>query len=51
MVERKKILYVQTNGVDTPEQTYAPFILAAPTATMGAEATIYFASATLLLGC
>lgn len=42
MVERKKILYVQTSGVDTPERTYAPFILAATAAAMGLDATIYF---------
>jgi len=42
MNARKKILYVQTSGVDTPERTYAPFILAATAATMGLDATIYF---------
>jgi len=42
MSARKKILYVQTSGVDTPERTYAPFILAATAATMGLDATIYF---------
>jgi len=42
MVERKRILYVQTSGVDTPERTYAPFILAATAAAMGLDATIYF---------
>ncbi|MGQ9788018.1 MAG: DsrE/DsrF/DrsH-like family protein [Candidatus Hadarchaeaceae archaeon] len=41
-MERKKILYLQTSGVDTPERTYAPFILAATAAAMGIEATIYF---------
>lgn len=40
--ERKKILYVQTSGVDTPERTYAPFILATTAAAMGLDATIYF---------
>lgn len=39
---KKKILNVQTSGVDTPERTYAPFILAATAAAMGIEATIYF---------
>lgn len=42
MSDKKKILYVQTSGVDTPERTYAPFILAATAAAMGLEATIYF---------
>ncbi|MEM3421400.1 MAG: DsrE/DsrF/DrsH-like family protein [Candidatus Hadarchaeum sp.] len=41
-MERKKILYLQTSGVDTPERTYAPFILATTAAAMGIEATIYF---------
>ncbi len=41
-MEKKKILYVQTSGVDTPERTYAPFILGATAAAMGIDATIYF---------
>jgi len=40
--EKQKILYVQTSGVDTPERTYAPFILAATAVAMGMDATIYF---------
>jgi len=40
--EKKKILYVQTSGVDTPERTYAPFILATTAVAMGMDATIYF---------
>jgi len=39
---KKKILYVQTSGVDTPERTYAPFVLAATASAMGLDATIYF---------
>lgn len=42
MSERKKILYIQTSGVDFPERTYAPFILATTAAMMNMEATIYF---------
>ncbi|MEM2911781.1 MAG: DsrE family protein [Candidatus Bathyarchaeia archaeon] len=42
MPERKSILYVQTSGVDTPERTYAPFILATTAAMMNIDATIYF---------
>lgn len=42
MSERKKILYVQTSGVDAPERTYAPFILATTAVAMGIDATIYF---------
>jgi len=40
--EKKRILYVQTSGVDTPEKTYTPFILATTAVAMGIEATIYF---------
>jgi predicted peroxiredoxin len=42
MPERKKILYVQTSGVDTPERLYAPFILGMTAAAMDIEAVIYF---------
>ena len=42
MSARKKILYIQTSGVDSPERAYAPFILATTAATMNIEATIYF---------
>jgi predicted peroxiredoxin len=42
MMEKQKILYVQTSGIDTPERLYAPFILGATAAAMGIEATIYF---------
>ncbi len=39
---KKKILYVQTSGTDTPERLYAPFILGATAAAMGIDATVYF---------
>ena len=42
MPEKKKILYVQTSGVDNPERSYAPFILATTEAMMGIDATVYF---------
>ncbi len=42
MSEKKKILYVQTSGIDTPERTYAPFVLAATAVAMGIDATVYF---------
>lgn len=42
MPERKRILYVQTSGVDQPERSYAPFILATTAAMMNVEATVYF---------
>jgi predicted peroxiredoxin len=40
--EKKKILYVQTSGVDTPERLYSPFVLAQTAAAMDLDATIYF---------
>jgi predicted peroxiredoxin len=42
MSEKKRILYVQTSGVDTPERTYASFVLATTAAMMNIDATIYF---------
>jgi predicted peroxiredoxin len=42
MSRKKSILYVQSSGVDTPERTYAPFVLATTAAMMNIEATIYF---------
>ncbi len=42
MTDKKKIVYLQTSGVDTPERLYAPFILATTAAAMGLEPIIYF---------
>ena len=42
MSGKKSILYVQSSGVDTPERTYAPFVLATTAAMMNIDATIYF---------
>jgi predicted peroxiredoxin len=42
MSQKKKILYVQTSGVDNPERAYSPFILATTAAMMNVEATVYF---------
>ncbi len=42
MSEKKKIVYVQSSGADSPERTYAPFILATTAAMMDLDATIYF---------
>lgn len=42
MPEKKRILYVQTSGVDSPERAYAPFILATTAAMMNVDATVYF---------
>jgi len=38
----KKILYVLTSGLDTPERLYAPFVLATTAKSMGIDATVYF---------
>jgi predicted peroxiredoxin len=40
--QRKKMLYVQTSGVDTPERLYAPLILAITAAASDIDATVYF---------
>lgn len=42
MAGKKKILYVQTSGVDAPERAYAPFILATTAAMMNIDAAVYF---------
>ena len=42
MAEKKKIVYLQTSGTDTPERLYAPFILAATAAAMDIEPIVYF---------
>lgn len=42
MGTKKKILYVQTSGVDNPERAYAQFILATTAAMMNIDATVYF---------
>ena len=39
---RKKILYVQTSGVDTPKRLYSPFVLGMTAKAMDIDATIYF---------
>lgn len=39
---KKKILYVQTSGVDTPKRLYSPFVLAATAKAMDIDAAIYF---------
>jgi predicted peroxiredoxin len=40
--KKKKMLYVQSSGVDDPERAYAPFILATTAAMMNVDATVYF---------
>lgn len=41
-MEKKKILYVQTSGIETPRRLYSPFILAQTAKAMDIEPTIYF---------
>ena len=38
----KKIVYVVTSGLDTPERLYAPFVLATTARAMDFEATLFF---------
>ena len=40
--KKKRILYVQTSGVDTPKRLYSPFVLATTAKAMDINATIYF---------
>jgi predicted peroxiredoxin len=40
----KKLLYVQTSGVDTPKRLYSPFVLGMTAQAMDIDATIYFLS-------
>ncbi|HAZ31182.1 MAG TPA: sulfur reduction protein DsrE [Dehalococcoidia bacterium] len=42
MADKKKILYVQTSGVDTPKRLYSPFVLGMTAEAMDIDATIYF---------
>ena len=39
---KKKLLYVQTSGINTPRRLYSPFILAQTALQMDVEPTIYF---------
>ena len=42
MADKKRILYVQTSGVDTPKRLYSPFVLGMTAKAMDINATIYF---------
>lgn len=42
MAKKKKLLYVQTSGVDTPKRLYSPFVLGMTAQAMDIDATIYF---------
>jgi predicted peroxiredoxin len=41
-MQKKKILYIQTSGINTPQRLYSPFILAQTALAMDIEPTIYF---------
>jgi predicted peroxiredoxin len=41
-MNQKKILYVQTSGVETPDRVYAPLILAIDAVATGISVTVYF---------
>ena len=41
-MEKKKILYIQTSGVNTPQRLYSPFILAQTAKAMDIERTLSF---------
>jgi predicted peroxiredoxin len=42
MSEKKRILYIQTSGINAPMRLYSPFVLATVAASMNIDATIYF---------
>jgi uncharacterized protein len=41
-MSKKKILYVQTSGINTPQRLYSPFILAQTAIAMDIEPILYF---------
>ena len=41
-MSKKKLLYVQTSGISTPQRLYSPFILAQTAVAMDIEPTLYF---------
>jgi len=41
-MSNKKILYVQTSGINTPQRLYSPFILAQTAVAMNVEPILYF---------
>ena len=41
-MNKQKLLYVQTSGVNTPERLYSPLILAQTASAMDIDATVYF---------
>ena len=45
MGDKKRILYVQTSGIDAPLRLYSPIVLATVAASMDMDATVYFLGA------
>ncbi|MHB1442840.1 MAG: DsrE family protein, partial [Candidatus Humimicrobiaceae bacterium] len=41
-MSKKKLLYVQTSGINTPQRLYSPFILAQTAIPMDIEPILYF---------
>ena len=41
-MSKKKLLYVQTSGINTPQRLYSPFILAQTATAMDIEPVLYF---------
>jgi predicted peroxiredoxin len=41
-MSKKKLLYVQTSGINTPQRLYSPFILAQTAIAMDIEPILYF---------
>jgi uncharacterized protein len=41
-MSKKKLLYVQTSGISTPQRLYSPFILAQTAVAMDIEPVLYF---------
>jgi predicted peroxiredoxin len=41
-MSKKKLLYVQTSGISTPQRLYSPFILAQTAIAMDIEPILYF---------
>lgn len=44
MAELKRMLYVQTSGIDSPMRLYSPVVLATVARSMDVDATVYFMS-------
>ncbi len=47
MAEKKRMLYVQTSGINAPMRLYSPIVLATVAQAMDIDATVYFLAAGL----